>query len=237
MKSACRCPTTRALYSLTIPGSPTSEATGKNQGVSFDEMVTAQIGQVGTQMDGLAHVGVRVGRDDIFYNGFNRSEFARATGMEKLGVENVGPIFTRGVLLDVAGIRKQERLPVGYAITPQDLQACVDADHLEIRPGDVVLIHTGHGVLWMKDNDDLQLGRARHRHGRGEVAHRPESHADRRRHLGDRGRCRPKIPSGRFRSTSGTWCATASITWRTWIWPNWPRTRSMSSPSSSRRYD
>jgi kynurenine formamidase len=151
-------PNNTRLYSLTIPGSPTSEATGKNQAVSFDEMVTAQIGQVGTQMDGLAHVGVRVGRDDIFYNGFIRADFARATGMEKLGIENVGPIFTRGVLLDVAGIRKQKRLPVGYAITPQDLQACVDAHHLEIRPGDVVLIHTGHGKLWMKDNQAYNDG-------------------------------------------------------------------------------
>ena len=146
------------IYSLSIPGSPTSEALGKNQGVSFDEMLTAQIGQVGTQMDGLAHVGVRVGRDDIFYNGFKRAEFARGYGMEKLGVENVGPIFTRGVLLDVAGIRKQPRLPVGYAITPQDLQACVDAHKLEIRPGDVVVIHTGHGKLWMVDNPTYNSG-------------------------------------------------------------------------------
>jgi kynurenine formamidase len=145
-------PNNTRLYSLSIPGSPTSEPVGKNQEVSFDEMVTAQIGQVGTQMDGLAHVGVRVGRDDIFYNGFKRAEFARGYGMEKLGIENVGPIFTRGVLLDVAGKRKLERLPVGFVITPQDLQACVDEHHLEIRPGDVVLIHTGHGKLWMKDN-------------------------------------------------------------------------------------
>ena len=151
-------PNANRIYSLSIPGSPTNEALGKNQGVSFDEMVTAQIGQVGTQMDGLAHVGVRVGRDDIFYNGFKRADFARAYGMEKLGIENVGPIFTRGVLLDVAGIRKQKRLAVGYAITPQDLQACVDRDHLEIHPGDVVMIHTGHGALWMKDNPTYNDG-------------------------------------------------------------------------------
>jgi kynurenine formamidase len=151
-------PNDKRIYSLSIPGSPTSEALGKNQGVSFDEMVTAQIGQVGTQMDGLAHVGVRVGRDDIFYNGFKRADFARGYGMEKLGIENVGPIFTRGVLLDVAGIRKRERLPVGYAITPQDLQACVDANKVQIRPGDVVMLHTGHGQLWMKDNPGYNVG-------------------------------------------------------------------------------
>lgn len=142
----------KRIFSLSIPGSPTNQPVGKNQMVSFDDLLSAQIGQVGTQLDGLAHVGVRVGRDDLFYNGFNRADFARAYGMERLGIENVGPIFTRGVLLDVAGIRKRDHLPVGYVITPQELQACVDAHRLEIRPGDVVLIHTGHGKLWMKDN-------------------------------------------------------------------------------------
>lgn len=140
-------------FSLTIPGSPTSPPSGKNQGVSFDEMFSGEIGQVGTQFDGLGHVGVRVGNDDLFYNGFKRSEFANAYGHTKLGVENVGPIFTRGVLLDVAAVRKTKRLPVGYAISPDDLDAALAATKLTIRPGDVVMINTGHGELWMKDND------------------------------------------------------------------------------------
>jgi kynurenine formamidase len=140
-------------FSLTIPGSPTMQPSGKNQGVSFDEMFSGEIGQVGTQFDGLGHVGVRVGNDDLFYNGFKRSEFANAYGHLKLGVENVGPIFTRGILLDVAAVRKSPRLPVGYVITPDDLDAALAATKLQIRPGDVVLLHTGHGQLWMKDND------------------------------------------------------------------------------------
>jgi kynurenine formamidase len=139
-------------FVLTIPGSPTRAPSGKNQLVSFDEMFTGEIGQVGTQLDGLGHVGVHVGDDDLFYNGFKRSEFADAFGHKKLGVEHVGVFFTRGLLLDVARVRKQERLPAGYAITPGDLQACLDEAKLKIQPGDVVLIRTGHGLLWMKDN-------------------------------------------------------------------------------------
>lgn len=140
-------------FSLTIPGSPTYPPSGKNQGVAFDEMFSGEIGQVGTQFDGLGHVGVRIGNDDYFYNGFKRSEFADAYGHKKLGVENVGPIFTRGVLLDVAAVRKTKRLPVGYSITPDDLDTALAATKLTIKPGDVVMIHTGHGELWMKDND------------------------------------------------------------------------------------
>jgi hypothetical protein len=139
-------------YSLTIPGAPTYPPSGKNQVVAFDELVSAQIGQVGTQFDGLGHIGVRIGDDDYFYNGFRRTQFATPYGLQKLGIENVGPIFTRGLLLDVAAHRKTPRLPGGYAITPGDLQACLESAKLKIRPGDAILIHTGHGKLWMKDN-------------------------------------------------------------------------------------
>jgi kynurenine formamidase len=145
-------------FKLTIPGSPTAGPIGKNQMVSHDEMFTGEIGQVGTQLDGLGHVGARIGNEDYFYNGFKRSEFSKAYGLQKLGIEHVGVFFTRGILLDVAALRKTDRLPAGYVITPQDLQACLDADRLSIRPGDIVLIHTGHGKLWMKDNDAFNRG-------------------------------------------------------------------------------
>ncbi|MGQ0636094.1 MAG: cyclase family protein [Planctomycetaceae bacterium] len=139
-------------YSLTIPGAPTYPPMGKNGVVGFDELFSGEIGQVGTQFDGLGHIGVRIGDDDYFYNGFRRSQFATPYGLQKLGIENVGPIFTRGLLLDVAAQRKTPRLPGGYVITPGDLQACLESAKLAIRPGDAVLIHTGHGSLWMKDN-------------------------------------------------------------------------------------
>src|SRR6185295_5981651 len=64
---------------------------------------------------------------------------------------NVGPIFTRGVLIDVAG-RKGRPLPIGHVITPEDLQEVLKDAKLKLRPGDAVLIRTGHGELWMKDN-------------------------------------------------------------------------------------
>lgn len=145
-------------FSLTIPGSPTHPPSGKNEAVFFDELFSGEIGQVGTQFDGLGHAGVRIGDDDYFYNGFKRTEFATPFGLSKLGVENVGPIFTRGLLLDVAGLRKLKRLPVGYVITPEDMEACLAAANLTIRPGDAVFFHTGHGDLWMNDNATYMSG-------------------------------------------------------------------------------
>ena len=77
-------------FSLTIPGSPTHPPSGKNQSVFFDELFSGEIGQVGTQFDGLGHAGVRIGDEDFFYNGFKRTEFATPFGLNKLGIHNVG---------------------------------------------------------------------------------------------------------------------------------------------------
>jgi kynurenine formamidase len=140
-------------YSLTIPGLPTGGPVGKTQLVHNDELISGEIGQIGTQFDGLGHVGRRIGADDVFYNGNKLADFGDTYGLKKLGVENVGPIFTRGVLLDVAQAKRVRRLDPGYAITPADLQAALKLAATELRPGDAVLIRTGHGQLWMTDNE------------------------------------------------------------------------------------
>ena len=145
-------------YSLTIPGSPTGGPVGSNSVVWHDEMVSGQIGQVGTQFDGLGHVGTRVDGEDVFYNGFKRSEFGTAGGLTKLGVENAGVFVTRGILIDIAGYKKVDRLPVGTVITAADLQGALRQQSVELSEGDVVLIHTGHGTLWMVDNEEYNLG-------------------------------------------------------------------------------
>ena len=145
-------------YSLTIPGSPTGGPTGENQIVYHDEMISGQIGQVGTQFDGLGHIGTRLNGEDVFYNGFKRSEFGKANGLEKLGVEKVGVFLTRGVLIDVAAYKNTDRLPVGTVITAQDLQGALRRQSVELGEGDVALVHTGHGQLWMVDNEEFNRG-------------------------------------------------------------------------------
>ena len=145
-------------YSLTIPGLPTGGPVGQSQLVHNDELISGEIGQIGTQFDGLGHIGQRVGADDIFYNGNKLADFGDTYGLKKLGVENVGPIFTRGVLLDVARAKGVRALETGYAITPADLEAALKLAKTEIRAGDAALIRTGHGLLWMTDNDTFAAG-------------------------------------------------------------------------------
>ncbi|MCA9094173.1 MAG: cyclase family protein [Planctomycetaceae bacterium] len=144
-------------FRLTIPAfrAPTK---GSNQQVGRDEFFVGEIGQMGTQMDGLGHVGCRLPTGDTYYNGITSAEMEDAYGLTKLGIENVGVFFTRGVLIDVVGMRKVERLPVGYEISLDELQSALAAQNTEIRKGDVVLIRTGHGTLWKKDNETFNSG-------------------------------------------------------------------------------
>jgi kynurenine formamidase len=148
----------KRVYSLTIPGLPSASPSGTNQIVSNSEMVASEIGQVGTQFDGLGHVGARVDGEDRFYNGLKLSEIGDSYGLTKLGVEQVGAIFTRGVLLDVAAYKGVERLAVDYIISVEDVEGTLAKQQVAIQEGDVILFHTGHGQLWMTDNDAYVAG-------------------------------------------------------------------------------
>jgi kynurenine formamidase len=119
-----------------------------NQRGSNEELVVTELGQVGTQFDGFAHQT----HMDSWYNCFKVSENATRTGFTKLGVEKVGMIMTRGVLIDVAALKGVEMLPDTYEITVQDLQQALAGQGTKLQPGDAILIHTGWSRLYGKDN-------------------------------------------------------------------------------------
>ena len=133
-------------YSLRIP--KPFNLGGKNDAVYHDEVISGELGQIGTQFDGLGHFGI----GDLFYNGNRASQFAQPEGLTKLGIENVGAIVSRGVLIDIARFKGVGQLGPTYEITAADLRGAMERQKTVIRPGDVVLIHTGWGSLWMKDN-------------------------------------------------------------------------------------
>ena len=133
-------------YSLRIPQA--FGPNGTNQMMYHDELISGELGQIGTQFDGLGHVGI----GDLFYNGNNRRDFAKAEGFTRLGIENVGALVTRGVLIDVARLKGVARLDGGYEITQGDIDAALKRESVDLHSGDIVLFHTGWGSLWMKDN-------------------------------------------------------------------------------------
>jgi kynurenine formamidase len=125
---------------------------GRNRRGSNEELVVSEIGQVGTQFDTFSHQMI----NGSMYNCVKIDDAATRTGFAKMGVEQVGALVTRGVLVDVAALKKVAVLPDGYEITPQDLQQALAEQKLTLSPGDAVLVHTGWGTLWGKDNAKYQ---------------------------------------------------------------------------------
>jgi kynurenine formamidase len=120
-----------------------------NRRGSNEELVTTELGQVGTQIDAFPHQTV----GDTVYNCFKTDEIATRNGFSRLGVEKIGMLMTRGVLLDVAALKGVDTLPDTYEITVRDLQdAIVRQQVMPPQPGDAVLINTGWSRLWGKDN-------------------------------------------------------------------------------------
>jgi kynurenine formamidase len=121
---------------------------GANLRGSNEEIVTGEIGQIGTQFDAFSHQTV----GNSLYNCFKLDDIATRNGFKKLGVENVGMLMTRALLIDVAAAKGLPALPDNHEITPADLEAALKRQNLALESGDAVLIHTGWGRHWGKDN-------------------------------------------------------------------------------------
>ena len=147
-------------YSLWIPGSPSGGPFGENGLVYHDEIVTAEIGQVGTQFDGPGHIGIRTkmadgSTQDLFYNGIPVSEMAGSYGLQKNGIENVKPYMTRGILVDVAGLKGVEALDHSYEVTLADVVAALKRQGMsekDVKDGDAIFFRYGWSTYWT-DND------------------------------------------------------------------------------------
>jgi len=103
----------------------------------------------GTHIDQLNHVGIQQENGEfLVYNGLRNKDIISTFGTTKLGVENMPPLITRGVFIDIVGDKGVEMLPAGYAIKPEELDKCLAKQKVEVREGDTVLVHTGWGKLW-----------------------------------------------------------------------------------------
>lgn len=106
-----------------------------------DDRVTLGL-QAATHWDALAHVSY----NGLIYNGFPAESVTEA-GAARCGIDRVGTLASRGVLLDVARARGVDRLEPGHAVDADDLGAAAEQAGVSIEPGDVVLIRTGQMQL------------------------------------------------------------------------------------------
>ena len=142
-------------FSLRIPGTPTGGAFGPNAIMWNDEFLATEVGQVGTQFDGLGHIGVQVGapgdkNEMRWYNGFSAAEMGNAYGLNHLGTEELHPIIARGILIDVSAIWGKDMV-AGDTITMDHVNAALKAQGMsdyKIMDGDAVVFRTGWEQHW-----------------------------------------------------------------------------------------
>ncbi len=107
-------------------------------GFQFAEDTVVLPLHVGTHIDALCHAWY----DDELYNGFPGSGTRSTTGASRCGIDKMGPIVGRGVLLDIAGLHGAP-LQDGAAIGRAELQRAAANAGVEPGKGDIVLIRTG----------------------------------------------------------------------------------------------
>ena len=99
-----------------------------------------------THIDALAHMW----RGDTLYNG-HPADRVRSYGATRCGIEKLGAIVTRGLLLDVAGFLGVPHVHPATPIDDRLLADCADAADVTPGPGDVVLVRTGWPRVFESD--------------------------------------------------------------------------------------
>ena len=139
----------------------TGPAAGTNKQLGNEEVLTGELGQVGTQFDGPGHIGALIKYSDgttkgVYYNGFTQEEVVHPDGLLHLGVQNVKPIISRGIMVDIPAYKGVERLTNSYEVTLADVKGALTREGISensITPGDVIVFRYGWAQLWKSPQD------------------------------------------------------------------------------------
>jgi len=124
-----------------------SAYTGDRADFTTSDDVVEMGAQAATHWDALAHVGY----EGLLYNDTPDTVVTDA-GAARLGVEQFGPIVTRGVLLDVARLLGVEYFEDAHAITGEDLATAERQAGVSVERGDILLVRTGQ-MEWLRRGD------------------------------------------------------------------------------------
>jgi len=129
------------------PKTPAEVKEAEGYGGSDDWIVMPL--QCVTQWDSLAHIFY----EGKMYNGYDAA-LVTSSGAAKNSIDKTkSKLVGRGVLLDVARHKGVKALEPGYAITVADLEATAAAARVEVLPGDILLVRTGHMSRYLDTND------------------------------------------------------------------------------------
>jgi kynurenine formamidase len=106
-------------------------------------------GHRGTHLDAVGHIS----KDGKLFGGLEAArEQDYLRGLTRRNIEETPPIISRGVLLDIPGLKGVGMLGKGYPISRKDIQETIGLQGVEIKPGDAVLVRTGWARYWENPN-------------------------------------------------------------------------------------
>lgn len=110
-----------------------------------------------THIDALSHVS----ENGKLHGGVDAADAQQGIQLFKEhGVENIAPIFRRGILLDIARTKNKDVLDPAEEITISDLERATTKANATINAGDVVLLRTGWTRHWSTPQTYLGLDSA-----------------------------------------------------------------------------
>lgn len=153
------------LYSNDLDGLKMCNAALTENDLCCDDSVDMTL-QYSTQWDALCHWGRRFDVDGsgnavpVYYNGFRAEQDIRCGDAghgphaHRLGIENMAEtgVQGRGVLVNLVKPYGTGRSWIGY----DELMRAIDAQHVEVREGDMLLLYTGYcdAVMAMNRHPD-----------------------------------------------------------------------------------
>jgi kynurenine formamidase len=108
---------------------------------ALDWLGMACHGDCHTHVDALCHLSY----GGVTYNGRPASEVVTSTGATELDITAYSTgVVGRGVLLDIPRLRGVEWLEPGEAVDAAELDACAQAEGVDLGEGDFLVLRTGH---------------------------------------------------------------------------------------------
>ena len=103
-------------------------------GSAANEMIVTG-GHVGTHVDALAHVS----QEGMLHGNVSVADCFQGGKFISHGIDQMSPVVTRGLMLDIATLKGVDVLPGGYAITVEDIEEECERIGKVPKAGDAVL--------------------------------------------------------------------------------------------------
>lgn len=100
----------------------------------------------GAHIDSLAHA--TAGEDNHWFGGSTADNDLGDFGPLKHDASQIPPVITKGVLIDIPGLKGIEALPAHAAITAEDVKSALAHQNSKLQQGDIALIRTGQLDGW-----------------------------------------------------------------------------------------